>query len=103
MTNLENLNQENITENIINLKWTEEEKSKLEEKEYFVYSSEEVSFARKKDIVIRKEFCRYHLKKDKIEYYVGIEGTAMDVDGDWGWCCTWYDYKHFEDALKECR
>jgi len=33
-------------------------------------------------------------------YEVGIEGTAMDIDGDWGWCRTWRSVKTLEEAIK---
>jgi len=38
-------------------------------------------------------------KSELYPYEVGVEGTAMDVDGDWGWCRTWKKAKTLEEAI----
>jgi len=49
----------------------------------------------------------YRLEKEllykKVSYNLGIEGTAIDVDGNWGWCRSWRRYETLDDALKNCR
>ncbi len=78
--------------------WTSDEKLKLEQLGYNVFSHEKYPSASKGDYRLEKE-----LLYNKIWYKVGEEGTAMDVDGDWGWCRSWSSYKTFEDMLKNCR
>ena len=38
-------------------------------------------------------------KSELYPYEVGVEGMAMDVDGDWGWCRTWKLAKTLEEAI----
>jgi hypothetical protein len=38
-------------------------------------------------------------KSNSHPYTVGIEGTAPDIEGDWGWCRTWRSVKTLEEAI----
>lgn len=87
-----------ISDVIGSFNWTSDEKLKLEQLGYSVFSHEKYPSASKGDYTLEKE-----LLYNKIWYKVGEEGTAMDVDGDWGWCRSWSSYKTFEDMLKNCR
>lgn len=78
--------------------WTSDEKLKLEQLGYSVFSHEKYPTARRGMYTLEKE-----LLYNKIWYKVGKEGTAMDVDGDWGWCRSWSSYETFNDMLKNCR
>ena len=95
----ESQNQQlNIGAVIGSFNWTSDEKEKLERLGYFVYCDEKYPSASKGDYKIEKE-----LFYKKVSYNLGVEGTAMDVDGDWGWCRSWSRYETLDDALKNCR
>jgi len=90
--------QLNIGAVIGSFNWTSEEVAKLKDLGYFVYSDEKYPSASKGDYRIEKD-----LLYKKVSYNLGTEGTAMDCDGDWGWCRSWRRYETLDDALKNCR
>jgi hypothetical protein len=90
--------QLNIPAVIGSFNWNSVERDKLKDLGYFVYSDEKYPSASKGDYRIEKE-----LLYKKVSYNLGTEGTAMDCDGDWGWCRSWRRYETLDEALKNCR
>jgi hypothetical protein len=74
---------------------------------YPYFNKEEIEFLEKNGYSVLNWFA-WKDKQPKIyknnsklyPYEVGIEGTAMDVDGDWGWCRTWKLVETLEEAIK---
>lgn len=71
-----------------------------------IFNKEETEFLEKHGYCVLKGYswkkdCPNIDKQDSklYPYSVGIEGTAMDVDGDWGWCRTWVNCKTLEEAI----
>jgi hypothetical protein len=77
------------------------------ENNYPNFNDEETEFLKKNGYSVLNWFAwkenkpKIHKQKSELyPYQVGIEGTAMDVDGDWGWCRTWHSVKTLDEAIK---